>query len=139
MDYVKPLPSPSPDSRPFWEAAKHHELCLQHCGACDLFIYYPRHVCPRCLGTAVAWRRVSGRGTVYSFTIVRRTTNKPFSADVPYVLAIVALAEGPRMTTNIVGCAPGAVRCGMEVEVCFDDVTPEVTLVKFQPAAVATA
>jgi len=134
-ELTKPLPSPSPDSNPFWAAARQHRLLLQHCGACAQFIFYPRHRCARCGGAALEWRPVSGTGTVYSFTVVRRTTNRPFAADVPYVVAIVALAEGPRMTTNIVGCSPDAVRCGMPVEVCFDDVTAEMTLVKFRPAA----
>ncbi len=134
MEYAKPLPVPSPDSRPFWDAAKRHELQVQQCGDCRRFIYYPRHRCPHCLGADLEWRRVSGRGTVYSFTVVRRTTNKAFVADVPYVLAIVELAEGPRLTTNIVGSPPEVVRCGMPVEVSFDDVTPDVTLVKFKIA-----
>ena len=134
MAYAKPLPSPSPDSRPFWDAAQRHELQLQYCRACARFIYYPRHLCPQCLGADLEWRTVCGKGTVYSFTIVRRPPNKAFVDDLPYVLAIVELAEGPRLTTNIVGCAPAAVRCGMPVEVSFDDVTPEVTLVKFRLA-----
>ena len=86
------------------------------------------------MGSDLEWREVSGRGTVYSFTVVRRTNNRAFLNDLPYVLAIVELAEGPRLTTNIVGCPPEAVRCGMPVQVSFDDVTPEVTLVKFRPA-----
>ena len=133
MGYAKPLPTPSPDSRPFWEAAKRHELHLQWCRACDVFVYYPRHRCPQCLGATLEWRRVSGTGIVYSYTVVRRTNSKTFVADLPYVLAIVELAEGPRLTTNIVGCAPEAVHCGMRVAVSFDDVTPDVALVKFRP------
>ena len=62
------------------------------------------------------------------------TNHRAFLDALPYVLAIVELAEGPRVTTNIVGCPPEAVRCGLPVEVAFDDVTPEVTLVKFRPA-----
>jgi len=133
-DPPKPLPVASPDSRPFWEAAHRHELSLQHCRDCALFIYYPRHLCPHCLGSNLEWRALSGHGTIYSFTIVRRTTSKAFVADVPYVLAIVELAEGPRLTTNIVGCVPEHVRCGMPVIVSYDDVTPAVTLVKFRTA-----
>lgn len=130
--YQKPLPTPSPDSRPFWDAAKRHELHLPRCRDCDQFFFYPRHLCPQCLGSNLEWQRVSGNGTVYSFTVVRRPPNKLF-IDVPYVLAIVELDEGPRLTTNIVGCAPQAVRCGSPVTVVFEDVTPETTLVKFRP------
>ena len=80
----------------------------------------------------LAWERVSGRGKVYSYTVVRRASSRAFS-DAPYVLAIVELAEGPRMTTNIVA-PPEQVRVEMPVQVFFDDVTPDCTLVKFKPA-----
>lgn len=135
MDFPKPLPTPTPDSRPFWEAAKRHQLQLPGCRDCNVLFYYPRHVCPQCLGSNLEWREVSGKGSVYSYTVVRRTNNRAFLDDLPYVLAIVELVEGPRLTTNIVGCRPETVCCGMAVEVSFDDVTPNVTLVKFQPAS----
>jgi uncharacterized OB-fold protein len=131
-EYFKPLPKPSPTSRPFWEAAKRHELKIQRCGACNKYVYYPRDRCPHCFADKLAWERVSGRGKVYSYTIVRRASARSF-ADGPYVLAIVQLEEGPRLTTNIVG-PPEKVRVEMPVEVFFDDVTPEHTLVKFKPA-----
>jgi uncharacterized OB-fold protein len=131
-EYVKPLPKPSATSRPFWDAAKLHELKLQHCGACNAFIYYPRDRCPQCLSEKLEWRPVSGRGKVYSYTVVRRASTRSF-ADKPYVLAIVELDEGPRMTTNIETAAEG-VKVGMPVSVYFDDVTPDKTLVKFKPA-----
>ena len=131
-DYIKPLPKPSPTSRPYWEAARRHELQLQHCGACGGYIYYPRPRCPNCLSDNLKWERVSGRGKVYSYTVVRRASSRMF-ADAPYVLAIVELAEGPRMTTNVVA-PPEQVRVEMPVQVFFDDVTPATTLVKFKPA-----
>jgi uncharacterized OB-fold protein len=131
-EYIKPLPKPSPTSRPFWEAAKRHELMLQRCAACGKFIYYPRDRCPHCFGDKLEWQRVSGKGKIYSYTVVRRASARSF-ADGPYVLAIVELAEGPRMTTNI-AAPPEQVRVDMPVVVHFDDVTPERTLVKFKPA-----
>ena len=131
-EYTKPLPKPSPTSRPFWEAAKRHELMLQHCNSCRAFIYYPRDLCPYCMSDQLEWERMSGRGKVYSYTVVRRASTRSF-ADAPYVLAIVELDEGVRMTTDIVA-APEAVKVGMPVAVYFDDVTPEHTLVKFKPA-----
>jgi uncharacterized protein len=131
-EYIKPLPKPTPTSRPFWDAAKRHELMLQRCGGCNAFIYYPRDRCPRCLSDSLEWRRASGRGKVYSYTVVRRASTRSFS-DKPYVLAIVELDEGVRMTTNI-ETTPESVKIGMPVTVYFDDVTPEHTLVKFKPA-----
>jgi hypothetical protein len=131
-DYLKPLPKPSPTSRPFWDAARRHELMLQRCLACRKFIYYPRDRCPYCFADRLEWSRVSGKGRVHSYTVVRRPSHRSF-ADAPYVLAIVELDEGPRMTTNIVA-DPAAVRVEMPVIVHFDDVTPVHTLVKFKPA-----
>lgn len=132
--YHKPLPQPSPTSLPFWAAAKRHALALQRCASCEKFVFYPRTICPHCGAEDLVWQEASGRGSVYSFTVARRPTMRPFEPDVPYVIAIVELEEGPRMTTNIVGCSPEAVHVGMAVQAAFDDVTPEVTLVKFQPA-----
>ncbi len=131
-DYTKPLPKPTPISRPFWDAAKRHELMLQRCGACSKFIYYPRPRCPHCFSDRLEWARCSGQGKVYSYTVVRRPSSRAF-ADGPYVLAIVELNEGPRMTTNIVA-SPEQIRVDMPVKAFFDDVTPEYTLVKFKPA-----
>jgi uncharacterized protein len=131
-DYVKPLPKPTASSRPYWDAAKRHELMLQRCGSCNAFIYYPRDRCPQCLSDQLTWQPVSGRGKVYSYTVVRRASTRSFS-DKPYVLAIVELDEGVRMTTNV-EAPPEAVKVGMPVSVWFDDVTPERTLVKFKPA-----
>jgi uncharacterized OB-fold protein len=131
-EYHKPLPKPTPTSRPFWEAARRHELSLQRCAACKAYIYYPRERCPHCFSDRLAWERVSGRGKVYSYTVVRRASSRSF-ADQPYVLAIVELDEGPRMTSNIVA-VPESVKVGMPVVVQFDNVTPEHTLVKFKPA-----
>jgi uncharacterized OB-fold protein len=77
----------------------------------------------------------SGRGTVYAYTVARRPTHPAFAARTPYVIAIVELEEGPRMTTNIVDCNPDSVKIGMAVEAAFEDVSPEVTLVVFRPAS----
>jgi uncharacterized OB-fold protein len=130
--YDKPLPKPTATSAPFWDAARQHRLQLQQCGGCHSFIYYPRDRCPRCLSDQLEWRPVSGRGKVYSYTTVRRASTRSF-ADKPYVLAIVELDEGVRMTTNL-EAPPETIKIGMPVTVFFDDVTPERTLVKFKPA-----
>lgn len=135
MAYLKPLPTPSPISEPFWRAAREHRLEIQRCRHCATHIFYPRRLCPHCLSPDLEWVTASGKGSVYSYTIARRPTGPGFEPDVPYVIAIVELAEGPHLTTNIVGCDPEAVYVGMPVEAVFDDVTEEVTLVKFRPVA----
>ncbi len=134
MAYAKPLPEPSGVTRPFWEAARAHRLELQHCGDCERFVFYPRPLCPHCGGTHLEWRRASGRGTLYSYTVARRAPIRSFEADVPYVIAIVELEEGPHLTSNVIGVAPDGLRVGMPLEAVFEDVTDAVTLVKFRPA-----
>jgi hypothetical protein len=132
--YRKPLPRIDEESRGYWEALARHELYLQRCRACGTLRFYPRALCPGCLADATDWVRASGRGTVYSFTVTHQNQAPGFRDALPYVLAIVELAEGVRLMTNVVGCAPDAVRIGMPVEVVFEDVTPDITLPKFRPA-----
>ena len=135
-EYNKPLPRPlNPElTRPFWEAAKRHELVMPRCKTCDQLFFYPRSECPRCLGSDLEWVPVSGRGRLHSFTIINQPVNAAFRDDVPYVYAVVQLIEGPRMISNLVECDVESVSVDMPVEVVFDDVTPEWTLVKFKPA-----
>ncbi len=132
-DPKKPLPRIDEESRGYWEGLARHELWLQRCGACGRLRFPPRAVCPSCLASAITWVRASGRGTVYTFTVTYQNHAPGFRDELPYVLAIVELEEGPRLMTNVVGCAPDAVRIGMPVEIVYDEVTPEVTLAKFRP------
>ena len=132
-DYKKPLPRIDEESRGYWEALARHELYFQRCRDCGTNRFPPRAVCPKCLSSATAWVRASGRATVYSFTVTQQNQAPGFRESLPYVLAVVQLEEGPRTMTNIVGCAPDAVRIGMPVEVEYEDVTPEITLAKFRP------
>jgi uncharacterized OB-fold protein len=131
--YRKPLPRIDEESRGYWEALARHELYFQRCRDCGTSRLYPRTVCPACLSSATEWVRASGRGTIYTFTVTHQNQAPGFREELPYVLAIVELEEGVRLMTNVVGCAPDAVRTGMPVEVVFEDVTPEITLAKFRP------
>jgi len=132
--YQKPLPRVDEESRGYWEALARHELYFQRCRTCGAARFYPRALCPACLSSAAEWVRASGRGTVYSFTVTEQNQTPGFREALPYVLAMVELAEGPRLLTNLVGCAPGDVRIGMTVGVVFEDVAAGVTLPKFRPA-----
>jgi uncharacterized OB-fold protein len=135
-DYRKPLPNPlhREASRPFWEAARRHELVMPRCRLCDRLFFYPREVCPVCLSAEIDWQRVSGRGRLHSYTVIHQPANPAFQADVPYIYALVQLEEGPRLIANVVQCPPAEARVDMPLVAVFDDVTPEVTLVKFRPA-----
>lgn len=131
---VEPLPVPTPVTQPFWEGTRRHRLMLQRCDEGHVF-FYPRSHCPRCLSNRLEWAEASGRGTLYSYTVARRPTSPDFEEDVPFVIAVVELDEGPRMTSRLVEVDLDRVEIGMRLEVVFDDVTEEVTLPYFRPAA----
>ncbi len=136
-DYTKPLPQPDPVTKPYWDSVKAHAMQIQKCSTCGKFVFYPRAVCPHCGSRDLQWTRVSGRGKIYGFTINmgRHPSAAAFANDVPYIIAVVELAEGVRMMTNIVGIEadPNKVKVGMDVVVQFDDVNDLITLPKFRP------
>jgi uncharacterized OB-fold protein len=130
----KPLPTPRAESLPFWEGLRENELRLQRCDACSRVQFYPRPHCRYCGSTSLTWETLSGRGTVYTFTVIHRAPFEAFAQDVPYVLVVVELEEGPRLITNLVVDDPGAVAIDMPVEAVFDPVTDDITLLRFRPA-----
>ncbi|MCZ6558602.1 MAG: Zn-ribbon domain-containing OB-fold protein [SAR324 cluster bacterium] len=132
--YDKPLPVIDAETRPFWDAAKAHKFVLQHCGDCGKYVHYPRAICPHCNGRNMDWRDASGEGEIYSFTVARRPAGPAFKEDVPYVIVLVDLKEGPRMLSNLVTDDVDGVRIGQRVKVMFDEVTDEITLPKFELA-----
>ena len=106
MAAPRPQPRfPEPDTQPFWEATKRHELTYQTCNACNEVIFYPRRHCPACGSLDTTWRVSKGEGTVYTFSVVVQSRNPAFVELGPYVLAYVDLDEGFRMMTNIIGVA----------------------------------
>ncbi|MCL5985476.1 MAG: Zn-ribbon domain-containing OB-fold protein [Actinobacteria bacterium] len=132
-NYIKPLPEITPETKKFWEAAKNHQLVLQRCKSCGEIIYFPRIICYRCLSEDLEWVESIGNGTVYSFTIIMQPAYKSFESEVPYVYAIIDLDDGARMISNIVNIEPTKVKIGMRVKVIFDDVSPEISIPKFEP------
>jgi uncharacterized OB-fold protein len=135
MEFEKPLPTATATSRPFWEALTQHEVHIQQCSACEVWIYYPRAFCPECLSPELSWKRISGNGTLYSFTIARRPT-APFWADeLPQLIAVVEFDEGPRLTSTLCNVEEGDIRVGMRLQPVFDDVNGKnVTLLRYEPA-----
>jgi uncharacterized OB-fold protein len=134
MSKPKPVPRPAPESTPYWEAAKQHKLELPRCSACKQFWFPPSQSCPHCLAADFTFVPVSGRGKVFSFVTFHRVYHPAFEQEVPYVVALVELEEGPRLLTNIVGVTPDKVSCEMPVKVVFDDVGDGVSVPKFTPA-----
>ena len=129
----KPLPRPTEDSAPYWEAAHRGELRMQRCSECGHVRFPPALLCPRCLSETAAWVPLSGRGTVFSWIVVHQSQHPAFNADAPYNVTIVELEEGPRLHTNLIGCRNDEIHIGMPVEVLFEKINDEVTLPKFRP------
>lgn len=130
----RPLPRPTPETAHFWDGTRTGELRLQRCDACEHAYFPPRPQCPGCGHRSVSVFAASGRGRLYSYVINER----PHPAfDGPYAIAVVELEEGPRMMTNIVGCAqtPEALVLDMPVEVSFEVASDDITLPLFRPAA----
>ena len=131
----KPLPKPTPDTQPFWDAVKRHQLSLPKCKACGHLHYFPRPFCPHCFSWDLEWVPCSGKGKLYSYVINHRPA-PGFEEEAPYVIAVVELDEGPRMLSNLIDIepAPEAVQVDMPVEILFQDVDEETTMFKFRPA-----
>jgi uncharacterized OB-fold protein len=133
MSFPRPLPSPNPLTEPYWLAANQGELKLPRCAACTKFHFYPRSTCPHCGSVQLEWQAVSGKGEVYSYTVVHRAPSKGFADQVPYVVAVVALAEGPHLMTRLTHVPPEEARIGMRVQVEFEKQDEEITLPVFRP------
>ncbi len=135
MTYEGFRPDITPLDAPFWEALRRHELVVQRCDECETPRFVPGERCRNCGSPSATWSTVSGDATVYTFSIVHRAPTPAYQADVPYAIAYVELAEGPRMPTRLVDVDPDAVAIGMPLEVVFDDVDDDLTLYRFRPKA----
>ena len=131
---AKPLPQPTPETAPFWEGCRAHELRLQYCASCRKYIFFPRLFCPTCLSDALEWRTVSGKGKLVTYVLSARPA-PGFENELPYAIAVVELDEGPHLMTNIVNTelTPEHLPAGMPVEVVFDDANERISIPKFQP------
>lgn len=132
-EYNKPLPLIDDDTRPYWEGAKQHQLLLRRCKQCGTHTHLA-YDCPECFSTEMEWVPASGKGSVFSFNVFHQAYHPAFEKEIPYNTAVVELAEGPLMISNVVGCKNEELYIGMPLEVVFEDVTEEVSLPKFRPA-----
>lgn len=127
-----PLPQPTAVSQPHWDGCKRGKLLVQCCLDCRGYVFIPQRACTHCLSNRLEWVRSSGTGTLYSYTTVYRPQQPSF--ETPYVSAIIEVAEGWYMLTNLIGIEPEDVRIGMPVEVDFHELSEEITLPYFRPA-----
>ena len=125
--------APDPVSEPFWAAARAHRLVCQRCGACGARRLPPVPLCHVCRSFDVEWETLSGMGRIYSYTVVRSSPVPALAADVPYVIAVVALDDAPgvRLVTNVVGGDVDDVVVDAPVAVVWDDVSDTVTIPRF--------
>jgi uncharacterized OB-fold protein len=128
------LPAPEPETRPFWDAAREQRLLVKRCADCGEAHFYPRPFCPQCWSENVNWEEASGQATLYTFSTVHVNDLPPFHGRVPYVAAIVELAEGPRMMTNVVDCDAEQLEVGMSLQVRYRDLDDEFSIPVFVPA-----
>ncbi len=129
----KRFPQPSLETEVYWQGCREHRLLIQKCTICSQFQFYPRIMCSHCMSKDMEWTQASGRGKVASYTIIHRAISKAYQDEVPYVVALVELEEGPTMMSNIIHCDPQEVAIGMEVEVKFEEWSENVTIPKFLP------
>ena len=118
------IPDIDPFTRTYWDAAADGRLLVRRCRACGRAHHYPREFCPYCWSEQVDWEEASGRATLYTWSTVHRNDLPPFAGRTPYVAAVVDLAEGPRMMTQIVDCAEAELAAGMRLRVLYRDGKP---------------
>lgn len=130
-----PVPAVSVDTFPWWHAAAQHKLVIQRCSSCDTVRHPPGPMCPSCRSFEHGWEELSGRGTVYTFTRVHQAFVPDLAEQLPYVVAVVELegGEGARLVTNVVDVDPSTVHIGMEVEVVWEDMGPELSVPRVRP------
>ena len=132
---VRLIPPQTPLTEPYWQGAQQGKLKIQACQDCGARQFPPSAHCQKCGSGSLAWKDVSGRGSVYTFTVAERPPHPIFVDHCPMVIAVVELEEGPRMMTNVAGCEPNEVSIGMAVVVDFDPIDDsETVLPVFRPA-----
>ncbi len=129
----RPMPTPDAATGPYWAAAHAGRFVMPRCNDCGKYHFYPHPLCPFCSSAKLEWVEVSGRGKLYSYTVVHRAPSKAFADEVPYVVAVVELDEGPRLMSNLTGCAPETAQIGMPLKVAFRKLSESVTLPVFEP------
>ncbi len=127
---AKPAPRPTPTEQPFYDACAAGKLALQRCQHCGHVLFYPRTHCDACQSDQLAWEDASGAGTIASYTVVRRAVSADFEA--PYVIALIDLAEGPRMMSQIIDADPDALAVGLSVKVDFTAWSEDIALPVFR-------
>lgn len=135
MNVEKYTPEADSLSKPYWDAAQHGKLVMQRCTACREYTFFPKAWCPHCWNLTLEWAPVSGRGHVLTYSVVHYGGfSESYAADIPYVVAVIKLEEGPQMMANVIGCKADAVKIGMPVKVTFEQRKGGFKIPQFEPA-----
>jgi uncharacterized OB-fold protein len=126
-----PLPRPTALSQPHWDGCRQGKLLVQRCSACECYLFIPQPRCTQCQSSALEWVESSGRGSVYSYSVVHRPPRPQFA--VPYIVAVIALEEGWHMLSNVLECDASNVSVGLPVKVSFKQMTDTISLPYFVP------
>lgn len=137
MDYLKPVPEPTLESKPYWDALNEGRLVLQSCGACGKVRHYPRPLCDACYSFDVRWIDAKGTGTVHSWTVTHHAFNPGFKAELPYVLVTVDLTEGVRMQAPLRGADADTLEPGLPVRLVIEAARDGLALPAFALTAKA--
>ncbi|MGE4244271.1 Zn-ribbon domain-containing OB-fold protein [Ramlibacter sp.] len=120
---------------PYWKHLAEGRLALQRCTQCGTFRHPPSEICHRCHSFGVEWTEVSGKGSLYSFTVARHSVHASLDAKVPYAIALVQLDEGPRIVSGIPGALAKDLRIGMRLACRVTPVSDGFALPYFHPVS----
>ncbi len=132
---TRPLPTVIEDTARFWESCKNHAMELQKCSACDYWRFYPSPVCHSCGSCDYEWLPVSGKGTIWTYTVLYRARGNSFADDMPIAIALIELEEGAFMMSNIIDCQPEDLKIGLPVTIDYGAINEDCTLPLFRLAA----
>jgi len=133
------MPEPTPAASPFWEGLRENRILIQYSPSADRYVFYPRVLAPGTLADDLEWREVSGSASLYSYTVARRPTAPAWDKRLPQLIAIVQLAEGPRLTSELVNVEPAEIAIGMPLRPVFSTDEEGRTLLKFEPQVASQA
>ena len=129
------LPVIYPEEKPYWDALRERRLVLPRCNACGLAWFPIGPACPHCFAMDFQWSPMAGKGVLHNYVVYHKGFAPWLEKRVPYAVIQVELDEGPRLTTNILDCPLDRIKIGMRVEAAYEDITDDITLLQFRPAA----
>jgi uncharacterized OB-fold protein len=127
-NYTKPIPEPSIDSQPFWDALNEGRLVFQACGDCGKLRHYPRPICDECYSDHVEWKTSNGKGVIYSWTETHHPFHIGFRGETPYILVTAEFDGEVRIQTQLLDAKVEDLKIGMHVEVVLTKATEDLTL-----------